>query len=83
MDGVGSKSEGEGKLDFEGTTTVTDRGALRLRAPIKTQWNSVFDALIEPCNQRMHSPSSQRMIWNWMGGSTAKMMKMRQMGKWA
>ena len=30
-------------MNSEGTTSVTNREALRLRAPCKTEWNSVFE----------------------------------------
>ena len=34
--GVHSESEGEGKRECEGNVDATDRGALRLHAPVKT-----------------------------------------------
>ena len=40
-----SESEGEGKEECEENADVADRGALRLHAPIKTPWNSVFDCI--------------------------------------
>ena len=43
--GVRSESEGEGKGECEGKVSATDRGNLRLHAPVKTQWNSVFDCI--------------------------------------
>ena len=43
--GVRSESEGEGKGECEGNASTADRGALRLHAPIKTRWNSVFDCI--------------------------------------
>ena len=42
---VHSESEGEGKGECEGNASATDRGALRLHAPVKTRWNSVFDCI--------------------------------------
>ena len=43
--GVHSESEGEGKGECEGNADAADRGALRLHAPVKTRWNSVFDCI--------------------------------------
>ena len=43
--GVHSESEGEGKGECEGNADAANRGALRLHAPIKTRWNSVFDCI--------------------------------------
>ena len=40
-----SESEGEGKGECEGNADEADRGALRLHAPVKTRWNSVFDCI--------------------------------------
>ena len=45
MSGVHSESEGEGKGECEGNANAADRGALRLHAPVKTRWNSVFDCI--------------------------------------
>ena len=35
----------KGRLECEGNADVADRGALRLHAPVKTRWNSVFDCI--------------------------------------
>ena len=43
--GDGSESEGEQEGNFEGSTSATNRGGLRLRAPIKAQWISVFECI--------------------------------------
>ena len=34
--GVVSESEGEGEVEFKGSASVEDRGALKLRALVKT-----------------------------------------------
>ena len=33
------------KVECEGNANAADRGALRLHAPVKTRWNSVFDCI--------------------------------------
>ena len=43
--GMRSESEGEGKGGCEGNASAADRGALRLHAPVKIRWNSVFDCI--------------------------------------
>ena len=45
MGGVRSESEGEVKGECEGNASAADRGSLRLHAPIKTRWNSVFGCI--------------------------------------
>ena len=42
---VRSESKGEGNAECEGNAGAADRGALRLHAPVKTRWNSVFDCI--------------------------------------
>ena len=37
--------EGEGKGEYEENANAADRSALRLLAPVKTRWNSVFDGI--------------------------------------
>ena len=46
--GVGSESEGEGKMECEGSTSAADRGALRLCALIKTDGIVCLNASTEP-----------------------------------
>ena len=33
------------KVECGGSADAADRGALRLHAPVKTRWNSVFDCI--------------------------------------
>ena len=81
--GVHSESEGEGKGECEGNANAADRGALRLHAPVKIRWNSVFDCINKALQLKTPSQGSQRMTWNWMAALTVKTMKIRQMGKLA
>ena len=84
-EGVGFESKGEGEVDCEGTAIMIDRGVLRLRLPIKDTCGGIvcLNALTKPCSWRTQSSNSQRMTWNWMGGSMDKTMKIHQMKKLA
>ena len=45
MGGVHSECENEVEVECWESADAADRGALRLHAPIKTRWNSVFDCI--------------------------------------
>ena len=45
VEGVGYEYKCEGKVDFEGTRSSTDREALRLCARVQTRWHSVFECI--------------------------------------
>ena len=61
-----------------------DRGPLRLHAPVKTRWNSVFDC-INRALQLKDAINKVLREWHGIGWSrsTVKTMKIRQMGKLA
>ena len=50
MQGVDSESDGEGEVECEGSASAIDRGALRVRAPIKNDGILCLSALTEPCS---------------------------------